>query len=786
MKVKSSMFSGQITYFLIITVLIFSAYILNLLIKSWRSFNKENSELNRLVMQSKIIQVDSHDDSKFFRYSKFIKIKKDTAEIQQQTRSINNLFLRRKRNSLLKEISLFDSNLEKTRILVNEQFYKKEKHRAKEIFQDINGNDLLTEEQIRAVLCDDDRNLVIAGAGSGKTRVIDFKIRYLVKYKNVNPQRILLLSFSKKSAKDLQEKISQKVSGVEARTIHSFAYGVLKLKKDNVLNNEQNELGFFVIKALIKTLKENESYLYFQEFYKKFFSGLKPFIFYLKLETLREDLKKINSEIIKEDDPFEGIKLRRSVKTLKGDYVRSLDERYIADFLYLNNIQYEYEKKYPNCHERYFPDFYLSDYDIYWEHFAITSKGKAPSFFKNPDQYLEGMIWKRKLHQLNGTKLIESYSYLLNGDFSSEYLSKLLEKEGIQIQHTPGDESAYKKISLQFNNLFTKFYNTFKLSGLSLADLKKTYPEKKYLLFLNVFEKFFVNIERILNFENKVDFNDIIITSEQKYEQLSSKTYDYIIIDEFQDTSRLAMRLLNKVYSSFPNSSLSVVGDDWQSIYGFNGSDVTILSKYNDCYPGVSTLYLNNNFRSHEKIVNLGRDFVLRNPAQIPKNVASKNGEFNTSEVDFLSFQQMENKISSIPDDESIFVLYRYNDDAPYVHGIFKDFFTLDKNRKSTRNKNCKKKISLMTIHASKGLEARHVFVLFPKGSRKKFPSDFEDHYIFNMLKLGSDNFPYSEERRLMYVAITRAEQNLYFVKGPTSESVNSCFWDEIQAQMRS
>ena len=284
--------------------------------------------------------------------------------------------------------------------------------------------------------------------------------------------------------------------------------------------------------------------------------------------------------------------------------------------------------------------------------------------------------------------------------------------------------------------------------------------------------------------ENKIDFSDLIIEATKTYQSGTAKTYDYIIIDEFQDTSNLAIGLLNQVYKANPNATLFSVGDDWQSIYGFNGSDVSILSDYEKRYEGVSTQKLNSNFRSHSKIVDLGKRFISKNPVQISKEVVSKNGAFQSSNVEFILFEQMEKIISVIPDNESVFVLYRYNNDCPAGKGLFGEMFALSSTRKPIKKKSCKKNISLMTIHASKGLEAQHVFVLFPDGVRRKFPSDIEDHFVFNMLRTNSDDYPFSEERRLMYVAITRAEQNLYFVCPKGSTDPNSVFWDELKSMI--
>ncbi len=503
-------------------------------------------------------------------------------------------------------------------------------------------------------------------------------------------------------------------------------------------------------------------------------------IFYKSLDDLRADLKKHNANLIEVDERFGEIIVRKSIKTLKGEYVRSVDELYIANYLYLHDIQYEYEKRYPYSSESYHPDFYLVEYDIYLEHFAITKDGGPPAYFGDPKKYMDGIKWKRELHKEQNTQMVESYSYLLNDGDTSEYLNKILKENGIKIQMTPRDEEAYTHMSLEFSRFFSTFYNRYKLSGRTLTELKSKFPELRFSLFLQIFEKFLSNYEYLVQAENKMDFSDLILRATEKYRNHPPKKFDYIIVDEFQDTSNLAMALLNIVGQANTESSFFCVGDDWQSIYSFNGSDITILSEYETKYPGVCLRKLNDNFRSHSRIVELGKKFISKNPSQISKDVVSKNEEFHNSDIDFISFDKMVEKIESIPHDESIMILYRYNDNCPAGRGIFKEYFYYDKYRRPVKKASCKKNITMMTIHGSKGLEARHVFFLFPDGIKRKFPSEIEDHFVFNMLKNSSDDFPFPEERRLMYVAITRAEQNMYFVS-PFGSNPNSIFWDELR-----
>lgn len=728
------------------------------------------------------IRVAYCEPCKFIRQSDTVEHRRQLMGLQTQINLDFYPLRDRKARALRREIEQLLGQLENHRKEANLAFIQRERDSAHAIFHDQHGHPLLTEEQLEAVLCDDDRNLIIAGAGSGKTRVIDFKVRYLVHHRQVDPKKIVLLSFSKKSASDLLKKISLTTGEIEVRTIHSFAAQFVNLREMRLFNDRTREQDGVVIHALSDALQEREVYEAFQFFYRNHFSPVKPMIFYDSLNALREDLKRINSRLIVGQDSFGEIKAKRALRTLRGDLVRSVDERYIADFLYLNDIEYVYEKKYPRSSEPYFPDFYLVDYDVYWEHFAIMKNGKPPTYFDDPKKYLDGMQWKRELHQRHGTRMIETLSYLLNQGDSSQYLDQVLTSHGITVRHTSQNTEMYSRISRCFSRLFSQFYQAYKMSGHDIEALTQQHDHPGSRAFLKVFKSFLQHYNRRIEESKKVDFNDLLILATQDFSQsMDPNSIEHLIIDEFQDTSNIALRFADAIQAYSTDISITTVGDDWQSIYGFNGSDVTIISEYEKRYAGTSVRHLNANFRSHPKIVDLGKRFISRNPAQIQKSVLSQNHAYDHSVVGFIPFDEMEREIERIPDHESIFFLYRYNDDSPATRGIFRKYFKLDASRKPVRSSECKKNIQLMTIHASKGLEARHVFILFPDGIQRTFPSEIEDHFIFDLVRARSDDYPFSEERRLMYVAITRAEQNVYFVSPHVDRSPSSVFWDELR-----
>lgn len=332
-----------LTIFFSLTSLAAIFYVILRLRRSIRAITNDKKKISETVRAFNSIKNSFSDDTKYFRYSWTVSTKEKLLELKETLKNMNNIFLSLERKKIVSEIEKFINSLEKSRSNLNETFFVKEKERYRDIFYE-NNQDLLTEEQVRAVLSDDDRNLIVAGAGSGKTKVIDFKIRYLIRSKKVSSDKIVLLSFSRKSAGDLARKISKHTEGIEVRTIHAFSARMLGQQGIDLFNEKNKEMELLVLKALAETLNEKNALSLFTYFYEKYFYDLKPLIFYNNLDELRSDLKKANSKLIESDDKFEEIKAERALKTLKGEFVRSIDERYIADFLYIHDIEYQYEK----------------------------------------------------------------------------------------------------------------------------------------------------------------------------------------------------------------------------------------------------------------------------------------------------------------------------------------------------------------------------------------------------------------------------------------------------------
>ena len=234
--------------------------------------------------------------------------------------------------------------------------------------------------------------------------------------------------------------------------------------------------------------------------------------------------------------------------------------------------------------------------------------------------------------------------------------------------------------------------------------------------------------------------------------------YDYIIVDEFQDISIDRYKFLKALRGTKP-AKLFCVGDDWQSIYRFSGSDMALFNHFSDFFGPTDIKKIENTYRFGEPLVSLSSKFILRNNAQIKKSIRPYSNDIKT-EIFFKSYErqafcdEIDSIIKNIPNDKSIFLLGRYSFDDYYLS--FKYKCIKDGNRFYYNI--CGRKIEFLTVHKSKGLEADYVILLQCNKDIFGFPSQMSDDPILNYVLTQSDNFPFGEERRLFYVAMTRAK----------------------------
>ena len=742
----------------------------------------------------------------------------------------------------IKEIKAFYKGGESMRRQHNDHIIEKDLTNYKQFLDEAAGKPL-DSQQRRAVITDEDNNLIIAGAGSGKTTTIVGKVKYVIDRYKVNPKRILLITFTSKSAESLVEKVD--VQGVVAKTFHSFCLGIV----GHVLGYKPSIFDANSFETRIRLLLEDRCKV--DRDYK--LKAANFFIEGLKIERPNDDFKSKGEYIryLKEQNyrPLKAVtKGKDNKQTFRRETVKSKEECKIANFLYLNNVDYNYEAHYEYFtatidHKQYQPDFTIRQGNqvVYLEHFGINSKGEVPKWFaKKPndnyswqvaqDDYVRGMKWKRALHQKHDTTLIETYSYENDkeGRLFTE-LARKLEQVGIEVRpKTPEevwaiikkeDENGYNSLI----RLLGTFINLMKSNNFEFAEvhkrikaIKSESEQQRARRFCDIIEPIFDDYQSYLAANKMIDFSDMINMATRHINEGSyQETFDYIIIDEFQDTSVSRYRLIEALKKQNPFCKLFCVGDDWQSIYRFAGSDIALFKNFDSYFGVTAKLKIETTYRYHEPLIKLSGDFILKNPNQSVKALRSGTPDclttyhiqyFNNFEKDHDALTKLDELLRNLllsqngVDKKEILLLGRYNfdkklfegqrqvssqdwedqEDEPMRKGNFSIVYKADQGETLVTYTSPVGTLTMkfMSVHKSKGLEADIVILLNCSSGAYGFPAQLSDDPILNLLLSDADQFENGEERRLFYVAMTRAKEQVYFL---TDQAQKSKFITEFE-----
>lgn len=470
------------------------------------------------------------------------------------------------------------------------------------------------------------------------------------------------------------------------------------------------------------------------------------------------------------------------IRSLKGEQVKSFEECEIANFLYLNGINYEYERLYEQetgtaAKGPYRPDFYLLESGIWIEHFGINAEGKTAPYISEKE-YLESMAWKKELHEQQGTALIETFSHECATGTLLRNLEKKLRDCGVVLSPIPTTE-AFAALDDQgwidpFIRLVATFLQHFKGAQLSFEQVMQRAATMKDHLraeaFLAVFKLIFERYQGMLEQSGEIDFHDMIGRATEHVEAGRYKSpFGYILVDEFQDISPDRAQLLKALLKHKPGTQLFAVGDDWQAIFRFAGSDISIMREFSRHFGESERLSLETTFRCVDRIAKVATDFILRNPSQISKTVRSiHEAEGPRVHVGLPGEQKLSllkevlDRISedaALYDDTStVLLLGRYNHLRPQSLPTLKRYYP------SLR-------FTYKSIHGSKGLEADYVIVLGVCVAKYGFPTEIADDPLLDLVLAAPEAHANAEERRLLYVAITRARRHVFLLAngGPPS-----------------
>lgn len=690
----------------------------------------------------------------------------------------------------------------------NEEYVKRHLEIDKQYLDEVLHKDdpkiKLDEEQRRVVLSDEDYTLVIAGAGAGKTTTIEAKVKYLVDKKNVDPDRVLIVSFTRKATEELKERFERLGLPVNIATFHSIGNTIIKNKEEVRHQIVDGGFMFNVIKDyLINKLDDGHFIkrivLFFASYLTMPFDESNTSLLFKTLQdnesiTLKADLTNLL-------DNYQKSQTKQKI-TIQDERVRSIDECRIANFLFINGLDYIYEPVYKygfkDTTKPYCPDFLIKqgDKEIYLEHFGVSEDWKNNRFSKQEiDEYKKHARDKIILHREHGTKLIYTFSKYNDGRDLIVHLKETLEEVGLDLS-TKSDVEIYKQIAqsaedkyfFKFITLVCNFINRFKVNNYTeekFDDWRTDIKDERTKLFLYIARQCYRVYEAEKDRIMAIDFEDMINNASNVLESYISKgeklPYDYILVDEYQDISLQRFDLCEKL-SKASDAKIIAVGDDWQSIYRFSGAKIDLFTKFEDRMGYANILKITKTYRNSQELIDIAGNFVMSNEDQIKKNLKSNKSikdpvilmSYNdASEKDeqnhgpfYRLGEAIEKSLEDIAlkfgEDKTILLIGRYNFDGKNLEKL-EDLFEYN-NGKVISKKYPQLDITFLTAHSSKGLGYDNVIVINGKDDVLGFPSKIEDDPVMKLVIKDDESFDFAEERRLFYVALTRTKNRVYLI----------------------
>lgn len=656
----------------------------------------------------------------------------------------------------------------------------------------------LDEEQKEAVLKDDKCNLVVAGAGTGKTEVLITRIRYLCEREShrIQPTRILALAYTNNAVDEIKIRLhNYGIDNVNVETFHRLANAVLHRANKRLRVLGENKPEDFV-KEIIKqkSVKDERFQRAFLEFVKCYRDSSSD-IRFDKVEEKYDERR---------HSPYVSI---------NGWHVKSIAEKDIVDFFLTHKlngerIKIKYEPIVQLSSDKlghdFEPDIYLVDYNLFLEHWALDANGKVPKAIKETtlewsreelERYRRNMRFKQNWFRENNKLLIETYSNEFYPDNSEIFLNNLEERITTALKKKFGRNFKFKLMTYREiiqsiwgnqdpipNNVY-QFIRNAKVYALTPIDIKKRLITESWSSRQKAFGKLALIVyeayEEMLDELKRNDFEDLInkaVTELRSSPSLFKDCYDHILIDEYQDISQQRHDLIIELLKQNSNCKLFCVGDDWQSIMGFAGSDLDYFvdfEKYMDIKP--ATTWIQTNYRSTKTIVEAGNDIIKNNIKQISKNPISNNRKEKKIQIVLIQcateeqyhqlmiddcIARIKNALNKDYGQNDILILSRYNHTFNHFHRESYQKKLKKNSIQISERGYIKDKIRLVSVHRSKGLEARRVILLDLVEGDYGFPSRIEDPAILEPAK-GKKTYGIEEERRLFYVAINRAKEDL-------------------------
>jgi len=669
----------------------------------------------------------------------------------------------------------------------NEDFVVTEMGRYERFFGELAGVSL-SSQQREACIRLEDSNLLVASAGSGKTATMVAKVAYVLDKRIHAPEEILVLAFNTNAAAELRQRLARQL-GVEAEelkcrvtTFHALGLSIIKEVRGKSpqlaewIENASAEARF--LDTLIKTEIEKND-----EFRRLWIEMLALFP---TASSGDEIIDVAEDEQRYREARASGAKA--TLRSISGRTVRSLQERKIADWLWVHSIDFEYEKQFEyideNEEKKHFtPDFYYPSTDTYHEHFAIDQDGTSPF-----SGYVDLAINKRKALEEAQADFFETSSAMETQDTLLEELEKQLSRRGFQPRTRDYAEIAKAlepTVIQRYHNLVSICIKHIRASGVTLDMLleraKTLRDSNRAKRFAKVVWHITECYSRDLGAAGRIDFDSMIADAVADIEEGRYRSpYSLILVDEFQDISESRAKLIKALRYQKQHTKVFAVGDDWQSIYRFSGSDVTIFTDFEKHFGTSWVGKLEQTYRSNQFIAEAAAKFVQQNPAQLKKTVQSSRPALPQS-IRVIPITIRRDKPDLL--NACLTILSRLND---FAEARAADWQTNEKPQLTvlllarynktipSRTKDQKFshiEVKGLTFHRSKGLEADYTLLLDITEGEYGVPSMIQDDELLHLVVPRPETFPYAEERRLFYVALTRASRGVFILSSKVNPS---------------
>lgn len=757
---------------------------------------KDNNTVADAILQLKNLSSNAVEayktltsDNRYFTYSEMEQFKQSLKEVETLSKTVLPKYEEYLGDEEKNLLGLYN-RIESHRTTHNQDFIRTELTTNKTYFDTVLGKYPLDPQQRNSIVKLEDNCLVIASAGSGKTSTILGKAKYLVEKRGIDPSKILLITYTRKAANELHERM--KIEGMTCSTFHALAYQIIAKVTGQAPSICEADVTLNVFHKLIET---NRNFLHAINNYiinQQSLMGLEHD--YMDAFSYFEDRKKYGIQALFRD--VDG----------KIIFTRSEEEKRLVSILTRLGVPFRYENVYQvntTTPERrqYRPDFTIYYQNsqgqwqwLYLEHFGIDSIGNVPQWFGEGtrggwrvanQKYNEGIIWKRNTHRQYGTILIETTSAdFMDGTVEAK-LREQLRRYGVPIKERT-DEELYellvkrnRKVEKSVYTLILSFITLMKanektidglLNELSIkgndSDLSPIEDRNKSVL-TNIIKPFYEEYERTLSMNYEIDFTDAILQATELCKKGLWQHYEYILVDEFQDISVDRYKFLQALRNDSPKTKLFCVGDDWQSIFRFAGSDMSLVYEFEKYFGFTEQCKIETTYRFHQPLIDKSSEFVMKNKEQKEKTIKTPDGDTYKTFLNFVKCdgedeegvkKEVEKIVSAIPTNQSILLLGRYNYDAVSVG--YKGKMDMTDNRMKVRIGN--RDIPFLSVHSAKGLEADNVILVNCNQGAYGFPSLIEDDPILDFVLSKSEAYPFAEERRLFYVAMTRAKMKMY------------------------